>query len=494
MEACVSLRNLLPESRFVGGDDVHVSRVVNDASECLPGDLLAILPSCDDPTEAGCRALARGAGGLLTEQLLPIPLPQCIVRDVERAAASVCDELFSRPVDDLLMIGVVGGDGKTTTSLLLANLMRSQGIRTAYETDLGCCDGVVQTTKAKRPNGVAATCEFLADARDAGSTIAILELSDVLVRSAAFDHLRFDVLVLTGGGNRRPVDGLGVTLEDIALERLREGGAAIVNGDCPVAMAAADRAGVPTLTFAMRNDANVSAKVFDQQPGETTLMVSTGDVTTVMETALTGPAMAMCQLAAVTAGLLMEFPVHQAIQSVTSLRQIPGRMQRIVEYGKPTVVLDVCGSSKRLGVILRGLRRERNGGKLWVIASGTCEQMAEETATMGRTAERYADKTVLTVRPSAKADFLRIAHNWLDGVVKPQNPYLIADRDAAIHWVLSNAQPQDTVLIAGGWAVHSPADQRSELEADAAMVGRILCQYAADLDEDPVILPFSSAK
>lgn len=119
MEACVSLRNLLPESRFVGGDDVHVSRVVNDASECLPGDLLAILPSCDDPTEAGCRALARGAGGLLTEQLLPIPLPQCIVRDVERAAASVCDELFSRPVDDLLMIGVVGGDGKTTTSLLL---------------------------------------------------------------------------------------------------------------------------------------------------------------------------------------------------------------------------------------------------------------------------------------------------------------------------------------------------------------------------------------
>lgn len=494
MDACVSLRDLLPGSRFVGGDDLSVFRVVRDAEDCLPGDVLAILPTCDDPTEAGCQALARGASGILTEQLLPVPLPQCIVRDVDRAAAMVCDQLFSRPSEDLLMIGIVGGEGKTTTALLVANLLRSQGIRTAYETDLGSCDGVVQSTLAKRPGSVSATCEFLGDARDAGSTVAVLELSENLVRSAAFDHLDFDVLILTGGSGKRPSDGLGLTVEDIALERLRDGGAAIVNGDCAATVAAADRSGVPTLSFAMRNDGNLTAKVFDQQPGETTLMVTAGDVTAVMESALTGPAMAMCQLAAVTAGLLMEFPLHKSIQSVTTLRQIPGRMQRIAEYGKPTVVLDVCGNSKRLAAILRGLRRERNGGKLWVVASGQCEQSPAEVSAMARVAERYADRTVVTIHPNAKGDFLRLAHDWLDGVNKPQAPQLIADRETAIQWALRQAGSNDTILIAGGWETASPSGHRSGLDSDTLLVKHLLEDASDSIERDPIILPFSSVK
>lgn len=494
MDACVSLRNLLPGSRFVGSEDLHVFRVVSDAETCLPGDLFAILPDCEDPTEAGCQALARGAGGLLTEQLLPVPLPQCIVQDVDRAAAVVSDELFQKPADELLMVGIVGGDGKTTTALLVANLLRSQGIRTAYETDLGSCDGVIQTALQKRPGSVSATCEFLADARDAGATVAVLELSESLVRSAAFDHLNFDVLILTGGAGKRPSDGLAITTEDIALERLRDGGAAIVNADCPASLAAADRAAVPTLTFGMRNEANITAKVFDQQPGETTLLVTAGDVTAVMESALTGPAMAMCQLAAVTAGLLMEFPLHQAIQSVVSLRQIPGRMQRIAEYGKPTVILDVCGSAKRLAAILRGLRRERNGGKLWVVASLECHMSSVDISAMGRVSEKYADETIVTVGESDKSDFLRVAHEWLDGVAKPQGPRLIADRQAAVDWALKNAKPQDIVLVAGGWGFDGPAKHRQRLDADCSAIRERLDETSDFRADEPIILPFSSVK
>jgi UDP-N-acetylmuramoyl-L-alanyl-D-glutamate--2,6-diaminopimelate ligase len=388
---------------------------------------------------------------------------------------------------------VIGGDGKTTTSLLVSNLLRSEGIRTAYETDLGSCDGVVQATAESRPDSISDACQFLADARDAGSTVAVLELSERMVRSAAFDHLDFDVLILTGGGSVGN-DKFGASVEDIALERLREGGCAIVNGDCALAMAAADRAGVPTLTFAMRNEADVSAKVFDQQPGETTLMVTAGEITAVMESALTGPAMASCLLAAVATGLLMEVPLHKAIQAATSLRAVPGRMQRIVEYGKPTVVLDLCGSARRLGAVLRGLRRERNGGRLWVVASGDCEAAASEVAAMGRTAERYTDAVVVTIAPESKGDFLRLAHNWLDGVEKAASPRLIADRESAIAWALSNAGPRDTVLIAGGWPTDSPHGQRAAITADEALVNRILGEYEDSCEEEPVILPFLSAK
>jgi UDP-N-acetylmuramoyl-L-alanyl-D-glutamate--2,6-diaminopimelate ligase len=494
MDARVSLRELLPNSRFVGGEDVAVSRLVREADQCQPGDLLAILSHCDDPTEAGCQAMARGAVGLITEQLLPVPLPQCIVRDADRAAAHVCDALFDQPADDLLVIGVVGGHGKTTTALLVSNLLRSQGIRTAYDTDLGQCDGIVQSTPSTRLPNVSATCEFMADARDAGSTIAVVELSDRLVRSAAFDHLAFDVLILTGGGSKRPLDGFCGTIEDLALARLKEGGAAIVNGDCAVAMAAVDHAGVPSLTFAMRGEADVTAKIFDQQPGETTLVITAGEVTTVLESNLTGPAMASCQLAAVATGLLMEMPIEKAISATSSLRIVPGRMQRFAQYEKATVVLDACGSSTRLAAVLRGLRRELNGGRLWVVASGNAEADPAEIAAMGRIAEKFADRAIVTIESQYKGDFLRLAHSWLDGVQKTARPRLIADRESAIQWALAQADSRDTILIAGGWSNVSPADHRAGIENDANAIARWMDDASETNLTEPIILPFSSAK
>lgn len=474
----VSLRQTFPRSQFFGGDDVWVSRVVTDPTACQPGDLLAILGDCVDPLRAGCEALARGAAGVLTEQLLPLPLAQCIVNDAGRAAAKLCDALHESPADSLLMVGVVGADGKTTTALLAAAVLRGAGFRTAYETDLGDCDGVVQSVATRRADSVTTVSEFLANARDSGSAAAVVELSHSMIYSPLMSTLEFDVVVLSGGNTSGELENGLVGAMDLALERLREGGVAIVNGDSPAAMAAADRAGVPTLVHALRRDADVTAKIFEQQPGTTTLMVSAGDVTAMMETGLTGTAMASNQLAAITLGLLVELPLHQAIESISGVSALPGRMQRLPGYGATAVVLDAAGSAARLGNALRSLRRERCGGKLWVVAS-VAEQGREcDTAACGRTAERYADHVVLTSGAAGKSGFLERAHCWLDGVHNVGGPRLMADRQTAIEWVLDHAAANDTVLIAGGWPSDSPQLERAAIQADADAVN-------AHRDRDP---------
>lgn len=474
----VSLRQTFPRSQFFGGDDVWVSRVVTDATACQPGDLLAILGDCTDPLRAGCDAMARGAAGVLTEQLLPIPLAQCIVNDAGRAAAKLCDTLHECPAQSLLMVGVVGADGKTTTALLTAAMLRGAGYRTAYETDLGDCDGVVQSVAAQRADSITSISEFLANARDSGSAAAVIELSSSLIYSPAMAALEFDVVVLTGGRSSGELaDGLAGAM-DLTLERLREGGVAIVNGDSRAAVAAADRAGVPTLVHALRNDADVTAKIFEQQPGATTLMVSAGEVTAMMETQLTGAALASSQLAAITLGLLVELPLHQAIESISGVSALPGRMQRLPGYGATAVVLDAAGSAARLASSLRNLRRERCGGKLWVLATVPEHGSESDTAACGRTAERYADHVVLTSGAAGKAEFLKLAHCWLDGVHNVGGPRLMADRQTAIEWVLDQAAANDTILIAGGWPSDSPHLERAAIQADADIV-------AAHRERDP---------
>lgn len=481
----VSLRKLFPRSKFFGGDDVLVSRVVTDPALCQPGDLLAILGDCTDPMRAGCEAMARGAAGVMAEQLLPIPLPQCIVYDAGRAAAKLCDTLHDCPSRSMLMVGVVGADGKTATALLVAAMLRGAGHRTAYETDLGSCDGIVQSVPAHRADSVTSISEFLADARDSGCAAAVVELSDAWVHSPAIGSILFDVIVLTGGKASGDNEAVLANSMDLALERLRDDGVAIVNGDSPAAVAAADRAGVPTLIHALRRDADVSAKIFDQQPGATTLMVSAGDTTSMMETKLTGSALASSQLAAVTFGLLIELPLHRAIDTATKISSLPGRMQRLPGHDSPSVVLDAVGSASRLGQTLRSLRRERCGGKLWVVAAVASGIGGSEAAACGRVAERYADHVILTSGAAGKGKFLSQTHDWLDGVDRVGAPRLVADREAAIQWALAQAAAHDTILIAGGWPADSPALQRAAIEADVKVVAEY--RRRNHQDEAPMI-------
>ena len=258
-------------------------------------------------------------------------------------------------------------------------------------------------------------------------------------------------------------------------------------------METADRHGVALLTFGMRQEANLSAKVFDQQPGETTLVVTAGDISAMMETGLTGPAMATCQLAAMAVGLLFETPLHRAIEVVRGVSVVPGRMQRICGFNQTSVVLDRCGSARRLSAALRGLKREKGNGKLWLVAGITEGIDRQELAVCARVAEKFADQVVVTSGQSGKEGFLNAMHDWLDGAHRPEQPRCIADRETALRWVLEHASACDTILVAGGWESGLPVMERATIDMEIERIDslRVAISEAkhAEASEFPVILP-----
>lgn len=124
-----SLAAILPESRFFAGDDIRFRRLTATATEATADDLVAYRIGEGSPEQLIADAMARGAAGIVTEQVLPCPLPQCIVGDVDLAMAQITAALAGHPDRKLLTVGVVGPAGKTTTTLLVAALLRAQGIR-----------------------------------------------------------------------------------------------------------------------------------------------------------------------------------------------------------------------------------------------------------------------------------------------------------------------------------------------------------------------------
>jgi len=470
----VSLRKLLPHAKFFQCDDITVSRLVLNIAEAGPGDLVVFRTGVDDPVAIAAQALARGVTGILTEQLLPCPLPQAVVDETVDAECLIADRIEGHPSDSLLTIAVIGDAGKTSTALMIAGLLKRIGIRTAYETDLGDSDGIVQNvaaTHATRSDLIAK----IAAARDASCGAIVVELPE---GAANHGHgVRWDLVVITGAeagpttSMERP--DFGPDPLAFVLERAKRDAVVIAPADHPKLSRRIAQSGLRQVTYGTRRPAELSAKVFDEQPGETTLMVSFGDETAMMRTQHCGEANALNALAAIAVGLLLETPLTDAVEAVAKTPTIPGRMQRLPGRDSAAVVIDAGGSPERVAGTLRTLRRQRtNGGKLWCIFTlGKCGAQpnsvvldSDRFARSGRYLERFADRIVLTSSDDAKPTFLASAHAVLDGFKEVALARLVADPGRAIDWAIRHAAPHDTILIITAVSSRVPSDRRQSTQ------------------------------
>lgn len=489
-----SLRGLLPSATFFQCDDMAVTKVIADLNDLQGGELCIFRSGEHDPVEFAASALAGGASGIITDQLLPCPLPQVIVGDVEVAASDLMNQWLDRPSEKLMMIGVVGNAGKTTTALMIAGVLRGLGIRAAYETDLGSSDGIVQTVDNKDAPRGPALISRISEAHDVGCGVAVIEFTSEV--AAAHSGVNFDLLVVTGSSTslesiEGPEKHFGPDPLMIALDHLAKDAVVIVPADHPKLVRRIDDTGRRRLTYGLRRQADLSAKVFDNQPGETTLMISCGDETAAMETQHCGEAMAMNQLAAIAVAMLLETTLVDAIETVAGVPAVPGRMHRITGFDSAAVIVDAGGSCSRIASTLRTLRQQRNGGKLWCVMTldHTAPGSGDAMATCGRLVEKYADKVVLTSTDENKPNFLHGAHALLDGFREVTVARLVADRKRAIQWAMQNAQPRDTIVILGGLNGATAHESRSRVQALVSLITKTQRDPAIKRYVSPATIP-----
>lgn len=457
-----SLRAILPAARFFSCDDVAFDGLADSAATAQEGELVVYRIGQDCPAELIADALSRGAAGILTEQILPCPLPQCVVGDIELATASITAANLDHPDRKLLTVGVVGSAGKTSTALLIASLFRSAGIRTAYQTDLGESDGIVQSTPTTSPPVNAPLVEWLGEANDGQCNAAIIEISDQHARHGHYDAIQFDLLVITASTTCS--GDFGPSSLHCALERLTRDGVVIAPVDDERAIRVARDCGARLVSYGVRKSAEVTAKIIDQSGGMTTLLVTHHDTTAVMETSLCGAGMAANHAAASTVGLLSGLPLQDVVEKLSQLHSIPGRGQRLESCSHAPVILDAGGSPDRLTTTLRTYRSMKAGGKLWCVLAVDGTDPPETLARFGSLIERFADNAIVTAAGDGSSSFLQASHALLDGVEQCAAFRLVANRQRAIEWAIAESGSNDTIVFITGEKNQTAHAQRSDLE------------------------------
>ncbi len=458
-----SLAHLIPNARFFAGSDVVFSEIAESVQAAQTGELVVYHIGEEEPTAFIADALARGVAGILTEQILPCPLPQCVVGDVDLALAGFNANRLNRPDRRLLTIGVYGSAGKTATSLMVSQLLRNIGLRTSYQTDLGSCDGIVQSTASEGVPAAAPLVQWLADCCDAGAKTAVIELAEIDAKHGRYDAIEFDLLIITGS----PLDDddFGPSGLQCVLDRMTQSGVVVVSADSPAVLRIVQDHGANTFTYGVRKAADVTAKLIEQECGMSTLLVTNESVTAAMETPLCGAAMAANHVAAAAIGILLNQPLQEVVEHLGKLREIPGRMQCLSSFAAADVIIDAADSPERIGSSLRAARSMKQpGGRLWCVMSVDPNEDPLQLALSGNHLERFCDQSIVTCNADSKEHFLRASHAVLDGVEDCALVRLVANDRRAIQWAISAASPRDTILWVGGIQRSGAKQERERIQ------------------------------
>lgn len=200
----IQLIPVLPEVRSITGNQPNIlyDHVTFDSREVRPGSIYVALKGTNVDGHFFIQdAIDEGAVAIIGTAHLPdsLPVPYIQVSDARCAMAYAAAALYDFPSDDLIVIGVTGTDGKTTTATILYHILKAAGYNVGMITTVSAkindreIDTGFHVTTPESPN----VHRFLAEMRDNGVTHAILETTSHGLAQQRVAAVNFDIGVVT---------------------------------------------------------------------------------------------------------------------------------------------------------------------------------------------------------------------------------------------------------------------------------------------------------
>jgi UDP-N-acetylmuramoyl-L-alanyl-D-glutamate--2,6-diaminopimelate ligase len=448
----IRLRQVLPQARFFGGDDILVHSCCGDVQSCQAGDVFVALDQGAEDGHAQYReAVERGVTAIVAEQPLPVQVPVCVVPNTHEAYGRICQKLVDEPGEMMNVVGVTGTNGKTTTSMLIASVLEAAQEQVGVISSIGRSDSIRSKPASRTTPAPPEMASWLARMATNGCSHAVVEVSSQGLAKRHTAGLNFDAAVLTNL-RRDHIDFHGSVLnyrkaKARLFEQLKPHGFAVINADDPGNKLVLSKLDAPVITVGQHEPAEITATVIERHKSEQTFLLNAGNESVPVCTQMIGDHHVSNCLAAAAVGLVMGIELPTVARGLEAVSHVPGRLERI-ECGQSFgVYVDSADNPDRLAVALKALRKVTTGRVLCVFGPPE-ERPADDRPMLGRVVERAADLGVLT-GGHFQADPLQLIHDILDGYDRPARAHVIPSRGQAILWTLDQALPGDSVLIAG---------------------------------------------
>jgi UDP-N-acetylmuramoyl-L-alanyl-D-glutamate--2,6-diaminopimelate ligase/murE/murF fusion protein len=448
-------------------DEREVAGITCDSREAVPGSLFVAVRGFNTDGHLHIEpAIRAGAIAVACEVMPSITHPSVcylLVLDARKAMADLSKRFYGNAADQLMIIGVTGTNGKTTTSWLVTSMLNAAGIPAGYIGTglslIGDRQIEIERTTPEAP-GLHALFRQMADA---GCRAVVMEVSSHALMLDRVYGLRFRAAVFT---NLTPEHlDFHRSMESYAeakkrlFGRLDDEGFAVLNaddsyagymaGDLPADRLFCCSAGSSDSLFCDPRRRFV-ARVLSMSVEGSVAEVSFNSRTMRLEVPLPGVYNVMNMLEALATGLGLGIEPDSALQALAGAGAVDGRMERLWSPDRSRcAVVDYAHTPDALQKALETLRAVTPSGSRLVVVFGCGGNRDRlKRPVMGRIATDLADRVILT-SDNPRNEPPEAILDEIEAGMEGRAHLRIPDRAEAIRRAVGELDHGDILLVAG---------------------------------------------
>ncbi|MDR1868709.1 MAG: UDP-N-acetylmuramoyl-L-alanyl-D-glutamate--2,6-diaminopimelate ligase [Treponema sp.] len=504
-----------------GNADPLITGLEFNSRKIKPGNLFFALPGLHtDGSMFIDDAVSRGAAAVVYERESVKKSPSAVFLRVKNSRFSmspVSAAFYNFPSQRMLVTGVTGTEGKSTTVYLIWQLLTLMGMKAGFFSTVQLCMGsdVTWNNEHQTTPEAPVVQRHLWEMANNGCKYAVVEasshglskktnrLGDVNFCSSVLTNVTHEHLEFHGTWEQYRDDKANLfraltryVPSDVSADFKPFG---IVNADDKSFKFFADAAKCKTYKYSAAGmDADIILETIESSAWGNWYGINIPALNERIDfrDKLPGAYNAGNVMAAIlTVSHLLNTPIHEVTPFVNKLKSVKGRMTSI-DKGQPfEVVVDYAHTPSSFRTIFPPLRfrLKKTGGKIISVFGSPGERDTQKRAEQGKIAATYSDIIVITDEDPRGEDPMSILEEiakgcetaWKssdkdDAVFKrDENLFLIPDRPAAIRKALSLAVSGDLVLLLGKGHENSiiyadkimPYDEITEAEKALGEIG-----------------------
>lgn len=454
------LRELLEGIEFVeikGDLEIEVKGISCDSRKVKQGDLFVAIKGTEtDGHLFLTEALQKGAVAFVVEE--PPKEGGCSyvrVSNSREALGLIASKFYGEPSKALKVVGVTGTNGKTTTTYLVEAILKAKGEKVGLiGTVTYRWDGVQLEATNTTPSSLDLQ-KMMKEMLETGVGYVVMEVSSHALSQKRLKGCYLDVGVFTNvtpehldyhGSFEDYLKAKALLFEEVLKESKQNGKDpwAIYNVDDPHVSKVVEGLGFKKLSFGQKGDISPLEHESSIDGIKAHLKTPFGEVS--FSSKLVGFHNLYNIMAAIGVCLALGVDRRVIEEGIASLKGVPGRLERVSD--RPAVFVDYAHTPDALQKVLLALRPFVKGKLILVFGCGGNRDRTKRPQ-MGRIASELSSFAVITSDNPRKEDPWVIIEEIKKGV-KPGFPHkVIVDRKEAIFEAITQAGPEDVVLIAG---------------------------------------------
>lgn len=431
----------------------EISGVCYDSRKVSAGDaFVAVTGFAADGNRFIPMALDRGAAVVVTARKPQQEIPYVLVESERLALAKMSCNFYDHPADTMTMIGITGTNGKTSSTLLLKQVLEQ--VAGAKVGLVGTMSNLIGSQEIPTERTTPESLELqglFAQMRAAGCTHVVMEVSSHALSLERVGGVHFDVAAFTN----LTEDHLDFhkTMDEYCAakaELFRRCDRAVVNRDDGYAQQILQAAACPVLTTSVAGDGDLQAVDVSLHAQGVRFTAKLGQQQARVELPIPGRFTVHNALTVLGITSQLGLPLEDCAQALGSCQGVKGRVEVVPTPGKPySILIDYAHTPDGLENVLRSVRDFCKGRLIAVFGCGG-DRDPMKRPIMGSIGVKLSDLAIITSDNPRTEEPSSILADILKGIKKEDGEYIvIEDRRKAIKYAMDIGKKDDIIVLAG---------------------------------------------